>query len=350
MIKTLRFRWVLVYLMMLLQYVPTAAQSTRIRFKLVGTINRQTGPMLLIPIGGKDNQPATMATYQTTIVNGQFTLTGEAPYPLAFLIASFPEYVSNPFIIEAGTQMIQCNADSIREIPRIDNRSMRELKAAPVNFFAELSLSARRKRELLAYVEQHPASYVGLWATVQLLDHGYDPLLDSTYLAFAPTIRKTFTGIQLGKHLKAARISAIGKPFPPVTLKTVDNQPTKLTSFYQSRYTLVDFWFSHCGACIDEFPKLKTLFNTYPRTDFNVVQISIDKKSEIALWQKTIQQHELPWLQYLDESGKFTANVLFINAFPANFLLDQQGRIIRKDIRPVELEQFLAAQLGPSLK
>ncbi|MEZ0484895.1 redoxin domain-containing protein [Fibrella aquatica] len=334
----------------LLQSAPTMAQATRSRFTLVGTINRPNGTIQLIPIGGKESHPITTGTYQTTIVDGRFTFTGNAPYPLAFMIANFPEYVSNPFIVEAGTQSIQCNADSIREIPRIDNRSMRELGAAPVNFFARLILGTQQKKNLLAFAKQHPDSYVGLWATVQLLDHGYDPLLDSTYLAFAPSLKKTFTGTHLGKLLASARIAAIGKVFPTVTLRTVDDKPVQLTSPKQARYTLVDFWFSHCGACIDQFPALKLLFDKYPRVDFNIVQISIDKQSEVALWKKTIQRHELPWTQYLDESAKFTSGVLAINAFPSNFLLDQQGRIVRRDVRMEELTKFLTDNVSTSTK
>ncbi|RYF69888.1 MAG: AhpC/TSA family protein [Cytophagaceae bacterium] len=337
-------------LLTLLQSAPLMAQTTRSRFTLVGTINRPNGTIQLLPLGGKDSHPVTTGTYQTTIVNGHFTFTGEAPYPLAFMIANFPEYVSNPFIVEAGTQSIQCNADSIREIPRLDNRSMQELWAAPVNFFARLVMGTQQKRNLLAYAKQHPASYVGLWATVQLLDHGYDPLLDSTYLAFAPATKKTFTGVRLGKQLASARIVAIGNSFPTVTLRTIKDQPVELTNPHQARYTLVDFWFSRCGACIDQFPELKSLFSTYPRTEFNIVQISIDKQAEVGLWRKTIQRYELPWPQYLDESGKFASGKLAINAFPSNFLLNQQGQIIRRDIRMGELATFLAGNVPTPAK
>ncbi len=340
----------LVGMLTLLQYLPVMAQATHSRFTLTGTINRPNGTIQLLPLGGKESHPVTTATYQTTILDGHFTFTGEAPYPLAFVIANFPEYVSNPFIVEAGTQSIRCNADSIREIPRIDNQSMRELRAAPVNFFVRLVLGPQQKKNLLAFAKQHPASYVGLWAAVQLLDYGYDPLLDSTFLAFAPAVKKTVTGTHLGNRLSSARIAAIGKPFPTVTLRTVADKPVKLTNPRQARYTLVDFWFSRCGACIDQFSALKSLFNTYSRAEFDVVQVSIDKKAEVAYWKKTIQQHELPWSQYLDESGKFTAGVLAINAFPSNFLLDQQGRIVRRDIRMDELAKFLTSNVPSPAK
>jgi len=326
------------------------AQAPRNRFTLVGTINRPNGMIQLLPLGGKEKHPVTTATYQTTIVDGRFTFTGEAPYPLAFLIANFPEYVSNPFIIEAGTQSIQCNADSIREVPRIANRSMQELNAAPVNFFVRLVIGTQQKQNLLTFAKLHPDSYVGLWATMQLLGFGYHPLLDSTYLALDPALKKTFTGARLGTMLTSARIASIGNLFPTVALRTVDNKPTKLSNPPQARYTLVDFWFSRCGACIDQFPTLKSLFGTYPRADFNVVQISIDKQAEVALWKKTIQKHELPWSQYLDESGKFASGVLAIDAYPSNFLLDQQGRIVRRDVRMEELTKFLVDNVPKPLK
>ena len=51
-------------------------------------------------------------------------------------------------------------------------------------------------------------------------------------------------------------------------------------------------------------------------------------------------EKKLNWTSLLDENG-VNANKLGIYVFPTNFLLDQNGIIIRKNISLIELDLFL---------
>ncbi|GAB3027835.1 hypothetical protein GCM10027185_29800 [Spirosoma pulveris] len=314
-------------------------------FQLNGTIDADTGTVLLLPIAGEAFHPATANVYKASIKQGTFTFKGQMAYPGGFLIAFFPNYVSSPFIVEAGTQSIVCLVDSAREIPRIDNGSMRELKAAPVNFFSRLIVSAKQKTRLLDYTRQHPDSYVALWETVRQLEVGYVPILDSVYAAFSTSLKNNHTGKLIARRLASARVTAIGKVFPAVTLLDTDQKPVAVKPRSGASYTLVDFWYSRCTACLEEFPQLTNLFQLYRNKGFDIVGISIDKPVDSRLWVNTIEKRKLGWRQYLDLSGKFTLDELSIGYFPSNFLLDEKGTIINRNIRPDELSKFLAENL-----
>ena len=107
-----------------------------------------------------------------------------------------------------------CQVDSVREIPVLDNKSMREVGMAPVNFFSHFVRSPTQWRQLVTYVKQHPDSYVGLWETIRQVNEGYDPLLDSAYASLSTALQQTYSGSVLAQRLASGKALAIGQLFP----------------------------------------------------------------------------------------------------------------------------------------
>ena len=132
----------------------------------------------------------------------------------------------------------------------------------------------------------------------------------------------------------------IGKEFPPIISIDIRDNKLDVATFLKSEYTLVDFWYSNCGPCIAQFPDLKQLYEKYKNKGFEIVGISTDKLKYKTEWQVAVKKYQLDWPQYWDTNGQ-EATRLSIRAFPTNFLLDGQGRIIKKNMSPVELKQFL---------
>ncbi|WP_041615734.1 redoxin domain-containing protein [Spirosoma linguale] len=222
---------------------------------------------------------------------------------------------------------------------------MRELATAPVNFFSRFILSSKQRSSLLNYVKQHPDSYVGLWETVRQLNEGYAPILDSIYTAFSMSLQRTYVGKVMAQRLASSKSTAIGQVFPRLSLIDTNKNPVVIPARRKATYTLIDFWYARCTACLEEFPSLTVLFDRYQTKGFDIAGISIDKSVDIALWKSTIKKRELNWSQYLDVAGKVTLTQLSIGYFPSNFLLDEKGIIIKKNINPKELSEFLLKNL-----
>ena len=68
------------------------------------------------------------------------------------------------------------------------------------------------------------------------------------------------------------------KTAPAWNLPTVDGTMMNSTNF-AGKLTLVNFWATWCGPCIDEIPDLIELHNEYERFGFSVIGISIDNGS-----------------------------------------------------------------------
>src|SRR5665213_2842382 len=357
------------------------AQSRFSTFTLEGNINVDTGKMILLSFASF--YPNSKDAHETKIVDGKFRFTDSILYPAAFrLIGNIgPEkrYVSDIFFVDSGIQKITCHADSVRETPVIENASMREfsgvyqqhylpVKNAFSNYYhtrdslnhkynhkLPLAISAYLSVEfdsvlkyrsivLLGYVKEHPYSYVALWNLIGWFGYGYEPIYDTIYDHFSMAIKNTYTGKELAKNLHSASIVNIGKKFPHFSFLNANDKKEDLSIDPRKKYTLIDYWFSHCGPCISEFPELKNLFEKYHDKGFDIKGISVDNKENVNAWKDVIKQYHLPWKQYLD-LDHYEAGKLNIDAFPTNFLLNEKGEIIAKNIEPDQLKKLLEDNL-----
>jgi peroxiredoxin len=83
------------------------------------------------------------------------------------------------------------------------------------------------------------------------------------------------------------------------------------------------------------------LYNQYKEQGFEVLGVSLDRTKEA--WVKAIADDNLTWthvsdLKYFNSEAAATYQ---INAIPATYLLDAEGKIIGKDLRGASLENKL---------
>ncbi|MCO4292692.1 TlpA family protein disulfide reductase [Solitalea sp. MAHUQ-68] len=359
-----------------------SAQQKPLPFKVIGDINADSGIIELQMLADSCFYPQKI-NLRTNVVNKKFYFEGTIAYPQPVrLIYNSGEYVGDFCIIEPGSQSIKCDFTLHREIPPMNNRSMKEYFGAYTDAFKLITTKRNRLDEkwdslstvhkgnlpdsiklnlesklnnyykendttLLRYVKAHPDSYVSLWKLAHLLSFGYEDIFDSIYDQFSDSIKNTYTGKVLAQKIKKASLLSIGKRFPGIM--AINNKNEHLdTGFFNHKYTLVDFWYSHCGPCREQFNDLKIIYEKYKYNGFEIISISTDKQKDKQNWLEVIEKYSLPWPQYWDIDGQ-EANKLFIQAFPTNVLLDSTGRIIMKNIKPAELKKFLAIHSSPEL-
>lgn len=236
----------------------------------------------------------------------------------------FGEY-QNKFIpfLYAKNKLYDCKSNGIEEI--IQNKA------------------SEFDSKLMDYVLMNPNSYVALWSLIERFSlFGHSDLREKTLAHFSKKIKNEPLWPIINNDLKNAGIKE-NKKFPIFTIKTQELKEQKL-SLPKAKYTLVDFWFSRCRPCLEAFPTLKKLYATYQSKGFEIVSITTDRTKEIPLWQKRIKEYELSWAQYLDENA-IESTKLMVHTFPATFLLNQKGELIKRDISTKELENFLKANL-----
>lgn len=207
---------------------------------------------------------------------------------------------------------------------------------------------AASDQALLKYVTEHPDSYVGLWRLIRLFPFGYYNIFDEIASHFSPAILNSHPGKMMSISLKQMGIRGIGRKFP--SLNSLNEKGEKLDDllFNKNKYTLVDFWYSNCGPCIAQFEDLKKVYGKYKSKGLEIAGVSVDKTGNKKAMDNIIAKYKIDWQRYWDKDG-LEAKRLLINAFPTNFLLDKDGIIVKSNVSPSELDEFLENKLQPAL-
>jgi peroxiredoxin len=147
------------------------------------------------------------------------------------------------------------------------------------------------------------------------------------------------------ERIEKLRKLAIGSQAPEIELPDPDGNPLRLSSF-RGKYVLIDFWAAWCGPCRREMPNVVRMYQKYGGGNFEIFGVSLDRRKED--WLKAIQDDGLKWpqvsdLQYFNSEAARDYN---IDAIPATYLIDREGKIIDKNLRGKALEDKLAEIFG----
>lgn len=198
--------------------------------------------------------------------------------------------------------------------------------------------------KMKGFVKDNPKSMVSILILQSMVNNIEDSELGQLYSGLDTSVQHSTLGELIGTKLASEKKTSIGEMAPDFTMNNIEGKPVSLSSF-RGKYVLVDFWASWCGPCRQENPNVVKVYNQYKDKNFTILGVSLDKTKDD--WQKAIKDDHLNWhqvsdLKYWDNSA---AKLYGIQAIPANFLIDPDGRIIAKNLRGDKLEEELAQVL-----
>lgn len=192
----------------------------------------------------------------------------------------------------------------------------------------------------MEFVREHPSSF---YAASLLSSMSYSleaGEIDELINAMDTAVSNSKPVMDLKERVEVMKTVAVGQKAPDFTMNDINDIPVSLSSVIgKSKLLLIDFWASWCGPCRQENPNVVKVWQEYNRKGFDVFGVSLDRPGAKDSWMQAIKDDKLTWthvsdLQYWNCAA---AKLYAVYAIPANFLLDESGTIIARNLRGEDL-------------
>jgi len=196
------------------------------------------------------------------------------------------------------------------------------------------------------FVKNNPSSYVSPSILNSLSFEMEASDIEAAINAMDTNVAKIPVVKDLMARAQVMKAVAIGQKAPDFTLNDVNGNPVSLSSKMGTKLLLIDFWAGWCNPCRQENPNVVRVYKEFNKKGFDVFGVSLDRTKDE--WVEAIAADKLTWTHVSDLEywNNAAAKLYAVNAIPANFLLDENGIIIARNLRGEDLYNKVKETLG----
>ena len=298
-------------------------------FEFTGNVSEPTGAYIMV-IGQRGAIPFMLENANITVNAGQAGLT---------VTGSEGQKIYDQFMaINTTTQQEAMKLQQEYQAANGDQAKMQAVQEA----YAKLMTDAQAKETEL--IKANPDSYVSTFVIVSGMGQMEYEQLKEKYALLGEKAKATAHGKAIAAQIAKLESTAIGQIAPNFTVTTPEGESISLYDI-KGKVKLIDFWASWCGPCRGENPHVVEIYKEYHPKGLEIFGVSLDNNKEA--WVKAIADDGLVWKHGSDLKGwqSAPAQLYSVSGIPHTVLLDENNKIIAKNLRGDELKQKIAELL-----
>ena len=237
--------------------------------------------------------------------------------------------------LDSLVQSVRREVREIKKSKHPDQEKIKDLEQLEVTNY-EIHLA-----ELNDFIKKEMGTTIGIYATSirwkgeENFDF-FNALVDS-YEKAHPNLNVTE---KLREKINRLQQTSVGGSVPDIEIINANGELLSLSSVH-SKITLIDFWASWCGPCRSESDILNKLYEKYKDEGFQIYGVSLDTKRD--KWINAMEKDHRIWPNVSSLEG-FKTPAAFdftVTALPLNYLIDQNNKIIGKNLHSEDLEEII---------
>ncbi len=190
------------------------------------------------------------------------------------------------------------------------------------------------------FIRENPNSPVSAFILNRNRTRWKKTSVENLFSQLKDSAKETVYGKLLDRYIKLNKNPEVGDGYVDFVQEKADGESTRLSDL-MGKYTLVEFWASWCVPCRKSNPELSKLYSRYRDKGLRIVGVSLDEDRES--WLDAIEDDALEWDNVTDL--KFNENeaalVYGVVGIPDNFLIDDKGIIVARNLREKALDKKL---------
>ena len=300
-------------------------------------------------IEGELDEPRVALIYVAGYGGGfVFILDTDAPYEMEL-------FQSGKSVIRGGKLQKELNV--YQEAVTEENQKIRKVKmeleeASAAKHFRTVNelkvkleqLTAEAQKRLGVILERNKDNVLAAYVQTAGMERMDLNGLKMCYAGLSDKAKHTGPGKLMAARIRALEGVEVDAVAPNFTLPTLEGKEIALYEV-KGKLKIIDFWASWCGPCRMENPNMVKLYNDFKEKGLVVVSVSLDEKKD--KWEEAIKKDGLTWLHLSDLKGwqGDVVKMYNIDAVPTILVLDENNRIIAKNLRGEKLRALVSERL-----
>ena len=310
-----------------------ASMAQESEYKIEGKLNESVnGQLILIA----DTEQGMIDIGDVMVTNGHFEFTGRMPEVTVV-------YLLTNKNVALATMMLE---NAYYTVTGDLNRLTVEGGGEAQKIWKEFQeVVTKVEAEELALLQKYNNSIVSAYVVFSNMQQGMDEMrLIERFGMLGENAKETFYGKLLTTGLAKMQNVAIGAIAPDFKVPLSDGGVQVLHEI-MAKVKIVNFWASWSVPCRQENVTLLTLYKRFRPKGLEIISVSLDNNKNA--WLTAIGEDGSNWKNVSDLKGQKSEVVAeySVRAIPSIFILDEENRIVAKNLYGKELEKKITEML-----